>query len=501
MDFYNKLNISKEEFLFQFQSHPNYPSALAFSDTLNFLGIKNDTYEVEKQNWQELPNEFLAVYKGIYAVVERQNQDYFVYAHEKEKLSTEQLYDNTENIVVLFETTEEVGNTKNFDYRWVKLFFVLSVLVCFYIKGDVNLFMFNLLSSAGVLISLEIFHSKFGVASVVINALCNVTTNNNSNTVDTCKKIIASDKIDILGLKLSDFSLIYFLSIFILGMLTPQNVFSLKIISYSTAIVIIYSLFVQIFIEKAFCKVCLLTISILIGQIFIASLFPNIGLNFEMLSISLFVFTAVFFSTKHINDILKLKNEYYNLNIKNSRFKRDYSIFRKELLEKNFDFKNKSNIFWFGNKKGKLNIILITNPFCGYCKEAHSILERLIIKYPDISAQIRFNYFQDENLESILSVFKNIYDNEGEQALLKSISLWYEINNAEKFIEKHPNFSTKTDISEITALAGENRNYGLTFTPVFLINNYQFPTKYEREDIFYFIDELLEDEEILNENI
>ena len=34
--FFNKLKIPKEEFLFQFQSHPNYPSALAFSDTLNF---------------------------------------------------------------------------------------------------------------------------------------------------------------------------------------------------------------------------------------------------------------------------------------------------------------------------------------------------------------------------------------------------------------------------------------------------------------------------------
>ncbi|NJM80910.1 MAG: hypothetical protein HC854_17190 [Flavobacterium sp.] len=44
-------------------------------------------------------------------------------------------------------------------------------------------------------------------------------------------------------------------------------------------------------------------------------------------------------------------------------------------------------------------------------------------------------------------------------------------------------------------LANDNRNNGLTFTPIFLINNYQFPDKYDREDIFYFIDDLLEDEE------
>ncbi|UPT71852.1 MAG: hypothetical protein M0D53_05990 [Flavobacterium sp. JAD_PAG50586_2] len=126
--FYSKLNISKEEFLFQFQSHPDYPSALAFSDTLDFLRVKNDIYEVEKQNWQELPNEFLAVYKGNYALVEKRNQYYFVYTHEKEKVSTEQLYDNTENIVVLFESNEEGASNKNFDYKWFKLFIVFSVL-------------------------------------------------------------------------------------------------------------------------------------------------------------------------------------------------------------------------------------------------------------------------------------------------------------------------------------------------------------------------------------
>lgn len=45
----NHFKLDKPEFSFQFQSHPNYPSALAFSDTLNFLGIKNDAYELEKK--------------------------------------------------------------------------------------------------------------------------------------------------------------------------------------------------------------------------------------------------------------------------------------------------------------------------------------------------------------------------------------------------------------------------------------------------------------------
>jgi hypothetical protein len=68
--FYRKLKISKPEFLFQFQSHANYPTALAFSDTLNFLGIKNEAYEIEKEFWHELPKKFITVYNNNYAIVE-----------------------------------------------------------------------------------------------------------------------------------------------------------------------------------------------------------------------------------------------------------------------------------------------------------------------------------------------------------------------------------------------------------------------------------------------
>ena len=56
-----KSKINNDEFNFQFQSHPNYPSALAFSDTLNFLGVKNDAYELEKEYWGELPSEFIVI--------------------------------------------------------------------------------------------------------------------------------------------------------------------------------------------------------------------------------------------------------------------------------------------------------------------------------------------------------------------------------------------------------------------------------------------------------
>ena len=40
------INISRKEFEFQVQSHPDYPSLLSFSDTLNFFNIENGVFKI-----------------------------------------------------------------------------------------------------------------------------------------------------------------------------------------------------------------------------------------------------------------------------------------------------------------------------------------------------------------------------------------------------------------------------------------------------------------------
>lgn len=498
--FYNKLKISKQEFQFQFQSHPDYPSALSLSDTLTFLGIKNVAYEVEKENWHELPKQFITFYNNKFTYVEKQNDEYLIFTEKIEKLSKEKLHSESSDFVILFEKNEEVKEKEKINYKLIMYFFI--VLASFYsaFQNTFHLFLFNVFSIIGMFISLEIFNRKFGKESIVINSICNGSKKVSESQSD-CNKIFSSDKINFFGLKLSDFSLIYFLWIFSLGLILPHSDSILKIISYFSISVIIYSLFIQSFVEKTFCKVCLIIISILTVQIIISFLFFDNNINYKLLFIIVIIFSILFFLIEYINNILTEKQKYYKISLTNIRFKKNYDIFKRELQEKHFDFHNENDVFWFGKTEAKLNISLVTNPFCGYCKEAHIILEKLINKYPEISFQIRFNYFPelaDEKFTLIISVFKNIYDIEGEESLLKAIQIWYKNSNFENFKKRYDRFFNPTDLSKIISLANDNKNSKLTFTPVFLINNYQFPDKYESEDIFYFIDELLEDEQILN---
>ncbi|WHF51930.1 thioredoxin domain-containing protein [Chryseobacterium gotjawalense] len=183
------------------------------------------------------------------------------------------------------------------------------------------------------------------------------------------------------------------------------------------------------------------------------------------------------------------------------KFKRNYEVFKRELISKdNINFENNNNGFFLGNPDAKLHISLVSNPYCGFCKNAHEISEKLLKNYPNqISLQIRFNFSsekEDEKLTQLIGSLKNIYEIKGNFEFLKSLRFWFENKDEKQFNEKDSS-SNYTNLEELEKIGKENFIHGLNFTPMFLINGYHFPDKYEREDIFYFIDELLEDEDIL----
>jgi uncharacterized membrane protein len=496
----SSLNLNTQEFSFQFQSHPDYPSALAFSDTLNFLGVKNSAYNLEKKFWEELPDEFITVYKDEFSLIQKNKDNFKIISNDVKTISKEELYKNSTNFILLFEKEKQEKTEKSLNFKWF-VFVFFAVILCYSaVFLSWEFLLFNALSLAGVYISLEIFSEKFGGNSVVLDNLCNSGAKNVSQT--GCNKIINSDKISIFGLKLSDFSLWFFFSTLVLGIFLPQTSGILKWISFASILVIFYSIFVQVFVEKTFCKICFLIIWILISQIVLSYFFFDFQVSKSGIFLSLIMFSVVFVSLVFINNILTEKEKFRKENIKNLRFKRNYEIFKKELIsQEKIQFQN-TEIFKLGKPDSKLHISLVSNPFCGFCKDAHKILEKLLEKYPgDISAQIRFNYLAentDENYEKLISNFLQVFENQSQKQFLETVQFWFETRNEQKFERKfNPNFE-ETDLSKIIKTAEENRNFGFTFTPIFLINGWKFPEKYEREDIFYFIDELLEDQDFEN---
>lgn len=159
-----QLNIDKSEFNFQFHSHPDYPSALAFSETLLFLGIANEAYELEKEFWEEIDQDFITVFQNNMSLVKKVNGKYKLYSNETKTVDFENLKKLSTNLVILFPKGKQ--KKKSLKKNW--LLFMLVIMLTFTIHlltGLWNLIFFNLLSLVGVYISYEIFKEKFGDAS------------------------------------------------------------------------------------------------------------------------------------------------------------------------------------------------------------------------------------------------------------------------------------------------------------------------------------------------
>lgn len=71
---------------------------------------------------------------------------------------------------------------------------------------------------------------------------------------------------------------------------------------------------------------------------------------------------------------------------------------------------------------------IISNPYCGFCKGGHEIIQKLLDKSDDISVQIRFNYRDfraDENFKKLLSKLYEIYLKD-QKEFLNALHFWFE---------------------------------------------------------------------------
>lgn len=494
----NYLKLDRQEFMFQFNSHPNYPSALAFSDTLNFLGVRNDAYELDKEYWDELPEEFIAIVDNTFSLVKKSGSQYSVYSDKAKTIDKDELHEKSTDFVLLFEKDPTVSKSftsyKPFLYLILSIILLYSLLTLTWYES-----LFNILSVAGVYISLEIFNQKFGNTSAIIGSICGDSAE--KQNINACNKIITQDKTSIWGLRFSDFSLIYFIGITVLGLFLPATSLVVKGFSFASLIAIGYSLYIQGFVEKTFCRVCLLIISILLLQLILSIFFfENVSLDAKTAALSITLWSVLLLSVLYLNTTLEEKESLQKSNAKNLRFKRNYDLFKRELLENEKITFTDNQTFLVGNKDAKIHLSIISNPYCGFCKDAHKIAENLLQKYPDsISVQMRFNYSpdkQNEKFTDLISDFIYTYKNKTSGDFLDLVEYWFETKDETKTRLKANVTSGNEDLSSVINMSAENRNAGLNFTPIILINGYQFPDKYDREDIYYFIDELTEDDDI-----
>lgn len=507
----NNIFFDQKELNFQIQTHPSYPSLHSVTGVLDYFNIDNIAAEVPVNlaTLLELPNCFIAeieLEKGKELVtVLRKNLEYNIFysSKAKEKISETEFLEKFTGAIVAVEkesSTEKQG-VSFFNLILTSLIIVFSFLVLLVFKSNFSTLFFFSTSLIGILISVSIYKQELGVSSLIGNTFCS-----SIDEKKDCAAVLTSKGATVFKeYKLSDFSLLYFsglvLSTFLI-ILNKSSIELLYIISLLALPITLYSIYYQFKVVKKWCLLCLSIVGILWLQSFLVFFNNTISLSFSLESVSIitFSFLIVLFTWSFLKPRLKEFQENKKTKIDYYKFKRNFNLF-KNILQKsdkiNTDILGASEII-FGNKNSNLEIVVITNPFCGHCKPVHKIVENVLQKYNDkVKIKIRFNIdskstesdlvkitsrlleiYQTKEINICLTAMRQIYEGESVVDWLKKWGECYEKENYIKTLEKESIWC---------------RENAINFTPEILINGLSFPKEYDRSDLLYFIEELYED--------
>lgn len=518
----NNIQLDKEEVKIQLLSHPYYPSINSITDLFNHFNIDNLALKVDNNldSYSQIPNTFLAQInedKGSQLVVVSKKTDgvELIYdEHKYKNISVGEFFELWTGILVVIEKQKKKDSdnlNKAGKIKKLVYFSTFVMLSSFFILAKPSLFqiIYFALSCVGVYISYLIVIHELGLHSKILDKFC---SGENKNT--SCDAVLSSKGATIFGLfKLSDVGFVYFTALVLISLIISsidlQTTSVIFLISTLAIPFTFYSLYYQWKVVKNWCPLCLSIVSILWLQF--AALFLNDAFWKYMYIIdsSHVFFIASLLTTASlwilIQPLLKKEQLFEKLKIEHVKFKRNFKLFKSAInLNPILDTAIPAvSELVFGNKNldALLNIIVITNPMCGYCKESHRVIEK-ILKNENTNIQIiiRFNVSPDD-IEAkgtkIAAKILELYHTTNEKNCLYALSDIYSEMDADTWLNKWGKTINKEYLTTLKYEKEWCSKNKINFTPALLLNGQQYPKEYDKMDLLYFIDELIEEQEIL----
>lgn len=489
----SSIRVSRRYLDQQLQSHPDYPSLVSVTDTLDELGIDNMSLVVDKEKMHELPVPFLAhspVNGGSFIVISD------IQRQIKQSKSFEKEWDG---IVVLAEKPDGWMHGEN-EKALVKekavkkyTFLGIAAMVILTIFSLSEILSFQaaallLTAFAGMAIAVLIVQQELGISNEITEQLCS------AGKETDCKAVISSKGAKLAGwFSWSDAGVIYFASFLLLLVVSP-DISLLSLFSASAVPFVFFSIYYQWWIVKKWCTLCLLTVAVLIVQ-FLLSLpsllqFNSITFSSFVITVARFIFLAVAIAWLLVaKPVLQKNKELEDKNFSLLRFKNNPDIFNALLKQqRKVDTTPFENDLQRGNPDAPVQIMVACNPYCGPCAKAHKVLHELVEK-TDIGLTIRFTVVADEReddrtkiIEHILQHLKskNNYNYYYTRQLLYD---WFTRESLEELAYTYP-VKEKSDVS-YTLKKHESwaRGSNVQFTPTIFINGYELPKQYKTNDL------------------
>ena len=498
------------------EENPYYPSLLSLSDTFNRYQIRNIAYEATPEKFIQFEPPFVAflMIPGVgrdFVLVTNLTDDSVSYLYKNnstKRIGKTDFFKQYQNIIWT-SSPDKFSGEQNFEekrrreksviYKRNSVVVGLIAAILLAVLGNlpnmnsiISYLVILLLKSTGIVISTMILMYETDKTNAFIKNICT------AGKQTSCESVLGSKAGKILGISWGEIGFIYFASSFLL-IIFPAMTFDEKSVwlaftSMCAAPFVIFSIYYQWRVVKAWCLLCLsvqlvLTVElvwVIFNFSFVSYSFANklLGILFNskwnILLCSLLPI-VIWFGIKPF--LVRVRDaDLYAAAYK--RLQYNPEIFESILIQQPKAPDGWQNIgIDIGNKDAKNIIVKVCNPYCGPCAKVHPMLEAIIKQNDNVKLKIIFTAKNTENDPGSIVVkhLLMIAAQKDKQSMQKAMDDWYyaEKKDYETFSQRHCITSDLNEYgSDLDSMSKWCSDAEIAFTPTIFVNGYRLPENY-----------------------
>ena len=341
-----------------------------------------------------------------------------------------------------------------------------------------------LLNLFGVLISWILVLQHFNKNNLLVQQVCE------SKTQEGCSTVLNNKAAQITPwFSMTEAGLIYFAGVSLV-ILFFNNYSSVYLLSLLAPVFSLYAIYLQAFIIKQWCRLCMAVHNVIFLS-FAASVYIYWGTTITLPSVgevSIFLLPGLLWL--FIKPYIKLLKDAKHYQVEYARLKYNPEIFLALITKQpRINIPQSLKVFTLGNSEAEHELTFVSNPFCGPCAIAHSVIEEWLMQDLDFKINIIFIHSTDKDDRK--RVFTEYISTVQTQNKLQEVlHKWYTEPN--KDIQKWAdNYKLKPSPLPYNDqdLQKWLETSDVHSTPTFFINEYRLPKTYRVADIRYLIPE------------
>lgn len=503
------------------QNHPDWPSLLCISDSLNKWNLPNAAGRIEVSEIDKLPTPFMAytenIENSLEIVSEVSDLEVLLYSTKKDKLITENKADflNRWNGVYLIAEKNEQSGEKDYEINRrnssIKslvpafLLILLTIISFLFLQRNIELseihsiipvYLQYLILFIGVIVTSLLLWYEIDSNNPILHKVCTGIVKGD------CDAILSGKQSKVFGwLSWSEIGFFYFagglLTLLFVGTLFE----SIAIVGYLNVLALpytVFSIYYQGRVAKQWCVLCLSVQALLLmgGINVIANglLLPVPDLQVSVISRSILLYLIPVLLWYVLKPYLLKLQEAKNTRREYLRIKFNSEIFETLLKKQNQITVSTDGLgIDFGNPDATNTLIKVCNPFCGPCAIAHPKIEKLLEEITDLKIKIIFttpNAPEHDAYKPVAHLLAIKEQDKNGEIMKQSLNDWYlaEKKDYEKFAAKYPiRIVHEKQAYKMEAMYNWCKEMKIIATPTIFINGFQLPSVYDIGDLQYFL--------------